>query len=165
MDESAVTIDKSDGDQRVTGGGWIPYANAVNGKAIFGFTVYYNKNAAPRGNFVMIYRVQSGDDILLYKIKSNSWAKGGLTFTGTTDAYFTAKATLTVVNTRTGATVYSSGNAKFMTNIFDGDLLTPKVADRLSTTITDGSATVMQVGNNTNLLTLGGGNVAIHKPK
>jgi hypothetical protein len=147
-------------EQRVTGGGWIPDANSANNKDNFGFTVTYKKNGAPQGNFLYMFR---GTDGYNYKIKSNSWANGGLSFTGTNGAYFTAKATMSKINATTGEVVSSDGNFKFSVNIYDGDLAKPtKTPDTFAITIFDGSNNVWkQVGTAASQINLGGGNIDV----
>jgi hypothetical protein len=147
-------------DQRVTGGGWIPDAKSANGKDNFGFTVNYNKNGAPKGNFLYMFR---GTDGYNYQLKSNSWAKGGLSFTSDNTAYFTAKATLTKIDRATGAVVSSEGSYSFAVSIKDGDLMKPTTKDTFAITIFDSSNNVWkQVGTAASPITLGGGNVVVH---
>jgi|GEM_PF-2948394 len=154
--EALLTVAPGILSQTVTGGGWISDRNSANGKDNFGFTVQYNKNSAPKGNFLYMWRGTDGFD---YQLKSNSWANGGLSFDQTNGAYFTAKATLSKIDRVTGIVISSDGSYKFAVNITDGDLLTPKVADTFAITIFDSNNNVWkQVGPST----LGGGNVVVH---
>jgi hypothetical protein len=148
-------------DQRVTGGGWIADAASFNGKDNFGFTVNYMKTGAPKGNLLYMFR---GTDGYNYQLKSNSWAKGGLSFSqdGKT-AYFTAKATLSKIDRATGQVVSSDGSYTFVVNIKDGDLTNPKTADTFAITIFDSSNNVWkQLGTASSQITIGGGNIVVH---
>jgi hypothetical protein len=159
---SSLVVDLGDNEQRVTGGGWIPDSLSTNGKDNFGFTVYYNKNGAPKGNLLFMFRGRDGYD---YQLKSNSWAKGGLSFTGTNGAYFTAKATLSKINATTGEVVSSDGSYTFAVNIQDLDLnIKPvKTPDTFAITIFDSNSNIWkQVGTSGSQIALGGGNVVVH---
>lgn len=154
--DGSLHVEAGTTDQRVTGGGWIADAKSANGKDNFGFTVNYNKNGAPKGNFLFMFR---GTDGYNYQLKSNSWAKGGLSFTSDNTAYFTAKATLTEIDRATGAVVSSDGSYTFAVNIKDGGLTKPTTADTFTITIFDSSNNIWkQIGTST----LGGGNVVVH---
>jgi hypothetical protein len=147
-------------EQRVTGGGWIPDSRSANGKDNFGFTVNYNKNGAPKGNFLFMFR---GTDGYNYQVKSNSWAKGGLSFTSTNTAYFTAKATLSKIDRATGQVISSDGSYTFAVNIKDGDLMNPRTADTFAVTIFDSNGNIwIQLGTAPSPITLGGGNIVVH---
>jgi hypothetical protein len=127
-------------EQRVTGGGWIPDSRSANGKDNFGFTVNYNN-----------------------QVKSNSWAKGGLSFTSTNTAYFTAKATLSKIDRATGQVISSDGSYTFAVNIKDGDLMNPRTADTFAVTIFDSNGNIwIQLGTAPSPITLGGGNIVVH---
>jgi len=155
-----LTVALGDNSQRVTGGGWIVDSLSANGKDNFGFTVNYNKNGAPKGNFLFMFR---GTDGYNYQLKSNSWAKGGLSFTGTNTAFFTAKATLSKIDRATGQVISSDGSYTFIVNITDGDLSNIKKADTFAITIFDSSNNIYkQLGTSTSQITLGGGNVVVH---
>ena len=147
-------------EQRVTGGGWIPDSKSANGKDNFGFTVNYNKNGAPKGNFLFMFR---GTDGYNYQVKSKSWAKGGLSFTSTNTAYFTAKATLSKIDRATGQVISSDGSYTFAVNILDGDLMNPRTTDTFAVTIFDSTGNIwMQLGTGPGQITLGGGNIVVH---
>jgi len=147
-------------EQRVTGGGWIPDSKSANGKDNFGFTVNYNKNGAPKGNFLFMLR---GADGYNYQVKSNSWAKGGLSFTSANTAYFTAKCTIQKIDRTTGIAESLGGDYTFVVNIKDGDLMNPKTLDTFTVTIFDSSNNIWkQVGTASSQITLGGGNIVVH---
>ena len=160
--DGSLHIEAGGLDQRVTGGGWIPDALSANGKDNFGFTVYYNKNGAPKGNFLFMFRGTDGYD---YQLKSNSWAKGGLSFTSTNTAFFTGKATLSKIDRVTGAVVSSDGSYTFVVNIQDLDFnVKPvKTPDTFSITIFDSSNNIWkQIGTSASPIKLGGGNIVVH---
>jgi len=147
-------------DQRVTGGGWIPDTESSNGKDIFGFTVNYNKNGAPKGNFLYIFR---GTDGYNYQLKSNSWAKGGLSFTADNKAYFSAKSTLQKINRASGEVVSSDGSYSFAVEVTDSDMSRVKKADSFAITIFKENGTIWkQIGTASSQILLGGGNIVIH---
>jgi hypothetical protein len=103
-----------------------------------------------------------GTDGYNYKLKSNSWAKGGLSFNGINGAYFTAKATLEKIDRTTGIVVSSDGSYTFGVNIKDGDLTAPKTTDTFAITIFDSAGNVWkQLGTAATQVTLGGGNVFV----
>jgi len=156
--EGILNVVLGSNEQRVTGGGWIPDALSANGRDNFGFTVNYNKNGAPKGNFLFMFR---GTDGYNYQLKSNSWAKGGLSFTETNTAFFTAKATLSKIDRVTGTVVSSDGSYTFIVNIKDLDMnVKPvKTPDTFAITIFDSSNNIWkQIGTTT----LGGGNIVVH---
>jgi len=158
----SLHVEAGSNDQRVTGGGWIADSSSANGKDNFGFTVNYNKNGAPKGNFLFMFRGTDGYD---YQLKSNSWAKGGLSFTSPNTAYFTGKATLSKINQTTGEVVWSDGSYTFAVNIQDLDFnVKPiKMPDTFAITIFDSSNKIWkQVGKPTSPITLGGGNIVVH---
>jgi photosystem II stability/assembly factor-like uncharacterized protein len=151
-------------DQRVVGGGWVPYDGSVNGKANFGFTVRIDKNSL-KGNSVFIFR---GTDGFNYIVKSTSWAGGFLNFANTPStsitnrASFGGKATVQKVDPDTGAIVASFGNYSFNVDVRDGDLLTPAAGDAYAITILDNNGVIWRrVGTNNSLIPLGGGNVSV----
>jgi len=144
-------------DQRVTGGGWIADSQSANGKDNFGFTVNYNKNGAPKGNFLFMFRETDGYN---YQVKSNSWAKGGLSFTNDYDAFFTAKATIQKIDRVTGIAESLGGDFKFVVNIHDSDAKLPqKGTDTIAVTIYNSNNTIWRQIGTTNL---GGGNIVVH---
>jgi hypothetical protein len=146
-------------DQRVTGGGWVSDSQSKNGKDNFGFTVYYNKNGAPKGNLLFMFRGQDGYN---YQLKNNSWSSGGLSFSGLNGAYFTGKATLQKIDRLTGVTVDSNGSYTFGVNMKDGGLTIPKTPDTFAITIfSPGGSIWKQLGTAASQITLGGGNVVV----
>ena len=125
---------------------------------------YTNKSkvglGAPKGNFLFMFR---GNDGYNYQLKSNSWAKGGLSFTSDNTAYFTAKATLSKIDRITGQVISSDGSYTFVVNIKDGDLVNPKTTDTIAITIFDSGNNIWkQVGTAGGPITLGGGNIVVH---
>ena len=59
--------------QFVTGGGWIiDPASGGNGHGNFGFNARFNKNGAPQGQMVYVYRGLYNGVLADYRIKSNS---------------------------------------------------------------------------------------------
>ncbi len=150
-----LTVDSGTGKQMVTGGGWISDPSSTNGKGNFGFTVNYQKNGAPKGNFIYLFR---GTDGYNYLVKSNSWQDGGLSFTSPDTAFFTGRCTIQKIDRATGAVVASWGNYRFTVDINDGqstlkaDTFALKVWDPNSGTIWK------QIGPST----IGGGNIVIH---
>jgi len=158
--EGILDVVLGSNEQRVTGGGWIPDSLSANGKDNFGFTVSYNKNGAPKGNFLFMFR---GKDGYNYQVKSNSWAKGGLSFTSTNTAYFTAKCTIQRIDRITGIAESLGGDYTFAVTIKDGDLMNPKTPDTFAVTIFDSSHNIWkQVGTASSQITLGGGNMVVH---
>jgi len=159
--EGILHVEAGTNEQRVTGGGWIADVQSANGKDNFGFTVNYNKNGAPKGNFLFMFR---GTDGYNYQVKSNSWAKGGLSFTGVNGATFTAKATIQKIDRLTGIAESLGGSFIFSVNIKDGDLTKPTTPDTLAITIFNPDNSIWkQVGTVASQITLGGGNVTVHK--
>lgn len=159
-----INIAVGTNDQRVAGGGWVPYSDSVNGKANFGFTVRIDKNSL-KGNSTFIFR---GTDGFNYIVKSTSWAGGFLNFANAPStsianrASFGGKATVQKVDPVTGAVVASFGNYTFTVDVRDGDLLTPRVDDAYAITILDNNGVIWRrVGTNTTPITLGGGNVSV----
>ena len=148
-----------------TGGGWIPDSTSANGKVNFGFMVMYNKNAAPKGNFVCVFRGTDGYD---YIVKSNSWQGGGLSFTGTNKAYFTGKCNVQKIDRATGLPdpTWSSGGFKFAVDITDGDSGSPqntRTTDTIAITVFySTNAIFRQIGTSTVQIPLGGGNIVVH---
>ncbi|MEM3483796.1 MAG: hypothetical protein QXW00_03585 [Candidatus Woesearchaeota archaeon] len=159
---SSLTVDLGSNEQRVTGGGWLPDSASSNGKDNFGFTVYYNKRGAPKGNLLFVFR---GSDGYNYVLKSNSWAKGGLSFTSENSAMFTAKATLSKINPETGEVLWSDGSYSFVVNVQDMDYAasSSKNRDTLAITIFDSNGAVWkQLGTPSSQIAIGGGNIAVH---
>jgi hypothetical protein len=143
-----------------TGGGWIPDSGSANGKDNFGFTVQYNRNVGPKGNFVFVLRGKDGYD---YVAKSNSWQGGGLSFMGTNNVYFSGKCNVQKIDRTTGAVAASWGNYKFAVDITDGDLTIPHTTDTIAIRIVNSiNAIWRQIGTPTAQIPLGGGNIVIH---
>jgi len=147
-------------ERRVTGGGWVPDAASANNKGHFGFTVNYRNNGSPSGNALYTFR---GTDGYNYRVKSNSWQGGGLTFYGDPwKAAFSGKCNVQKIDPLTGATVESWGNYTFTVDLVDGDLKNPRETDRYAVQIlTDAGAIWKQIGTRTAPVQLGGGNVAV----
>jgi len=158
--QSILTVDYGSNERRVTGGGWIPDSQSANGKGNFGFTVNYNKNGAPKGSFVYVFR---GKDGYNYVVKSNSWQGGGLSFSGTNKAYFSGKCNVQKIDRTTGQVVESWGGYRFAVDITDGDLNSPRTTDTIAISIFDSTGAIWrQIGTPTSPIALGGGNIVIH---
>lgn len=143
-------------EQRVTGGGWIKDLESLNDKDNYGFTVNFNKNGAPKGNFLFMFRGEDGYD---YKIKNNSWSQGGLSFLSTTKAYFSGRATLSKIDQQTGLVVFSDGSYTFGVTITDGGTGKAAAPDTFAITVFNSTGGVWkQLGP----LAPGGGNIVIH---
>ncbi|MDQ3755016.1 MAG: cadherin repeat domain-containing protein, partial [Acidobacteriota bacterium] len=156
---NTLTVVYGTTDRRVTGGGWVADAESANGKGNFGFTVNYSKNGSPKGNALYLFRKDGFD----YRVKSNSWQGGGLTFyQDLWKASFSGKCNVQKINSQTGEVVESLGNYTFVVDLIDGDLRNPKETDRYAIQVlTDTGALWRQIGTRTNPLALGGGNVAV----
>jgi len=158
--EQPLTVVPGSNDKRVTGGGWVPDSQSINGKGNFGFTVNWQKNGIPKGNFLYLFRGLYGYN---YRVKSNSWQGGGLWFTGTNKAYFSGKCNVQKIDRATGQVVSLGGNWFFTVDIWDGDLLNPRTFDSFAITVLDSDGVVWcQVGTPMSPIQLGGGNVTIH---
>lgn len=159
VDQTTLAVIAGTTDQRVTGGGWVPDSSSFNGKTSFAFNVQYNKNNAPKGNVLLLYR---GTDGYNYLIKSTAWSNAGLNFLSNYTANFSSKGVVQKINRHTGE-VTSWGNCQIIVIIRDGDLATPKQADSYSMIIqlTDGT-NWKSLGTPTSLITLGGGNITVH---
>lgn len=152
-----LTVTSGSGSKMVTGGGWIPDAESINGKGSFGFTVQYQKRGTPKGHFIYLYRDSDGYN---YLVKSNSWTDGGLSFTGTKNAFFTGRCTIQQIDRATGEVVSSLGNYRFTVDLSDGDLNSPRTEDTFALSIWN--PTSGATWRQTATTTLGGGNIAIH---
>ena len=154
--DDLLNVISGTGSKMVTGGGWIQDLLSINGKGNFGFTVNYQKNGAPKGHFVYLWR---GSDGYNYLVKSNSWSDGGLTFKDAKSAYFIGRCTIQRIERTTGIET-TLGNYRFRVDIFDGDLMSPRVADTFALKIWNpaDSSIYRQIGTST----LGGGNIIIH---
>jgi hypothetical protein len=162
IDPDTLQVETGGNDQMVTGGGWITCEQSANGKLNFGFTVQYDKRDQPKGSFVAIFK--STDDFV-YKIKSTSWAKGGLSFTDDDEAFFTAICVVQKIDKATGEVVESWGNYKIMVDITDGDIEFPQngSADQIAIAVLDHDFAIwMQWGTSTKQVSLVKGNITIH---
>ena len=159
--EGTLVVAYGTTERRVTGGGWVPDTAAANNKSHFGFTVAYSKNGSPRGNALYLFR---GTDGFNYRVKSNSWQGGGLTFYGDPwKAAFSGKCNVQKIDPLTGLTVQSWGGYSFIVDLVDGDLKNPRETDRYAIQIlTDTGAIWKQIGTRTLPVQLGGGNVAVN---
>jgi hypothetical protein len=160
--DGVLHVEAGTNEKRVTGGGWIPDIQSVNGKGNFGFTVNYNKNGAPKGNFVYVFR---GTDGYNYVVKSNSWQDGGLSFSGTNKAYFSGKCNVQKIDRATGQVVESWGGYRFAVDITDGDIGSPQngCTDKIAITIFNSRGGIWrQIGTYAAQILLGGGNIVIH---
>ncbi|MEM0360451.1 MAG: hypothetical protein QXK06_03915, partial [Candidatus Diapherotrites archaeon] len=122
-------------------------------------------------NFVFVFRVEEQVEedgemktkLFDYQVKSNSWAKGGLAFTAINKAYFTGQCTVQKIDAETGTVVQSFGPYKFLVNITDGDIVSPKTRDSFAVTILDSTNKVWkQLGTSAEPIELGGGNITVH---
>jgi hypothetical protein len=105
-----------------------------------------------------------GTDGYNYQVKSNSWAKGTLQFTGANTAYFTNKCTVKKINRATGELVEGGGTYTCTVDITDGDLTNPRTPDKFALTILDSGGNVWkQLGTPKSQIPIGGGNVVVHK--
>ncbi|MCA1626652.1 MAG: hypothetical protein LC742_01630, partial [Acidobacteria bacterium] len=135
-------------------------SESANQKGNFGFTVNYQKSGSPKGNSLYMFR---GVDGYNYRVKSNSWQGGGLTFYGDPwKAAFSGKCNVQKIDPLTGATVQTWGNYTFTVDLVDGDLKNPRETDRYAIQVlTDAGAIWRQIGTRTAPVQLGGGNVAV----
>ncbi len=158
--EGTLTIAYGSTEKRVTGGGWVADTDSANQKGNFGFTVNYGNNGSPRGNALYTFR---GADGFNYRVKSNSWQGGGLTFyQDAAKAAFSGKCNVQKINSTTGAVVESWGGYTFNVDIVDGDLRNPRESDRYAIQIlTDSGIIWRQIGSRTNPVQIGGGNVSV----
>ena len=143
----------------VTGGGWITDTLSRNDKGNFGFELKYNKNLAPKGNFVYVWRDTDGFD---YKVKSTSWQKGavGLAFTSTSTATFSGNCVIQKINPLSGETVDSWGNSKLTVQIEDNDMKLPQTGiDRISISFVASGGGPSRTISMTNI---GNGNIVVH---
>ena len=127
---------------RVEGSGAI-----VGSESDFGFFVVYGKtkSATPTGSFFMSFEVDEGGVLYEYIIKNNSWAKSGLFFLSSNEAYFESKSTIKKINKATGVNVYTSGNSTFAVQVVDGDLES-YVGDLIAIRVFDGKAVIFEIG-------------------
>jgi cysteine-rich repeat protein len=145
----------------VTGGGWITDTQSTNNKGNFGFELKYNKNLAPKGNFVYVWRGTDGFD---YKVKSTSWQKGavGLAFISSSTATFSGNCVIQKINPLNGETVQSWGNSKLTVQIEDNDMKLPQSTgtDRISISFV---ASGTGGPSRTIIMTdIGNGNIVVH---
>ena len=120
----------------------------------------YRNNGSPRGNALYLFR---GTDGYNYRVKSNSWQGGGLTFYGEPwRAAISGNCNVQKIDLLTSATVQSWGNYTFTVDLIDGDLKNPRETDHYAIQIlTDAGAIWKQIGTRTAPVQLGGGNVAV----
>lgn len=139
---------------------WVADANSANGKGNFGFMVNYQKNGSPKGNALYTFR---GADGFNYRVKSNSWQGGGLTFyQDAAKAAFSGRCTVQKIDSVTGAVVESWGGYSFTVDLIDGDLRNPRESDRYAIQIlTDTGMLWRQIGSRTNPVQIGGGNISV----
>ncbi len=158
--EGTLTIAYGSTEKRVTGGGWVADSASANGKGNFGFTVNYGNNGSPKGNALYTFRSADGFN---YRVKSNSWQGGGLTFyQDAAKAAFSGRGNVQKIDSATGVVVESWGNYTFTVDIIDGDLRNPRESDRYAIQILNDAGTVWrQIGSRTNPVQLGGGNVSV----
>lgn len=146
----SLTVVAPTTDKKVTGGGWVIDQSSVNSKANFAFSVFYNKNNAPKGNFILVWRGVDGFD---YQVKSNSWSKGGLVFTSPNSALFTSKATLTKTERTSGVTTNLGGDYTIVSKVVDAK------PDTAFLTVYDSQNKVIkQLGP----VAIGGGNISVN---
>jgi hypothetical protein len=154
-------------EQRSNGGGWVPDAASADGKGHFGFTVSLGsgKKVSLRGNSTFVFHGLDGFD---YLVKGNSWQGGYLQFSAEpgvsplvyTRSNFKGKCNVQKIDPETGEVVQSWGNFTFEVFTKDGGLLKPKQTDAYSITVWDNSNQIFhQVGSQTSLVNLGGGNI------
>ena len=134
VETAAITVSLP-GTGFVTGGGWL-YEPNIGTKSNFGFTVKRQKNGNLQGNSVYIYRKTLAvpttiNGVLLpagdynWKIKSNSWAGGGLNTGCTTTtpklctATFVGKANIKAISRSTGIEYSLGGNYTYQVDIDD----------------------------------------------
>ena len=165
IDSNTIAVTPNDGEGYVTGGGWIPSEQSINGKINFAFVVHYDKKGNPKGSFVSVFKSTDGFN---YKIKSTSWAKATLTFGTSSDDDPTACLTVTCVvqkiDRALGEVVNSWGNSMLTIDVTDGDYKINQNGrlDTIAITVVDNSSTVLfQWGSKTSQIGIGGGNIVV----
>jgi outer membrane protein assembly factor BamB len=164
-DPNTIVVLPTDAQGYVSGGGWIPSDDSVNGKINFAFIVHYDKRGTLKGSFAEVFK---GIDGFNYKIKSTNWNKASLTFG--TDSDGNPTATLTVngvvqkIDRATGVVVESWGNCKITVDMTDGDFGINQNGrlDSTAITVVDNTSTVLfQWGTKPNQIGIGGGNIIV----
>ena len=152
------------GNQKATGGGWIPDSGSTTGKSTFGFTAGYNNNGSPKGQMVFVWRGTYNNTPADFIIKSN--ALTALSFTKNSSSSYSAtlqgKCSYTIVSQLTGSQLYGEGNDTFSATVTDGD----NGASQQASSADSVSLTTFQSGNQKlhpiTTTTLGGGNIFVH---
>jgi hypothetical protein len=179
-DDAGLTFYSNTG-KFVTGGGWIldPTPGSPNRHGNFGFNARTNKNGAPQGQLVYVYRgLYTGTCTIgkiittctnvpvTYVIKSNSILALGFLNSGTTqypwpiESRMQGKATIQVNRSSDGALLWSEGNANFDSTVTDsGQSSGIGFDDFKLTVIRNGETTPYRDVPTTKL---SGGNVVIH---
>jgi hypothetical protein len=151
------------GNQKTTGGGWIPDSGSTTGKSSFGFVAGYN-NGSPKGQMVFVWRGTYNNTPADFIIKSN--ALTALSYAKLSSPSYSAtvqgKCSYAIVSQVNGAQLYGEGNDTFSATVTDGDTGASQqasAADRFS-------LTTFQAGNQKihpiTTTALGGGNVFVH---
>jgi alpha-tubulin suppressor-like RCC1 family protein len=166
-DPAVLTVYQPVAGASATGGGWvidpgtgaIPVAvSSANNHGNFGFSVRYKTGTTtPQGQFVYVFRGSDGYD---YVIKSNSWAGGGFTLTGTSQASFAGKCNVSVIDPMTGTAVsgLGGGNLSYRVYVTAGS----NGSSTLSLQVWDaGGHLYHQAGTSSSQISLGGGNVVV----
>jgi PKD repeat protein len=157
---ATLTVITGSEEQTVTGGGWITDEQSINGKGNFGFTVKYTKKGDAKGSFVYVYRTEE----YIYRVKSNSWKDGGLSFIGENEAFFSGRCTIQQFDRYTDEELYSWGNGRFLVDIKDGDLMSPQEIDSIAFSFLLNDVSIWrQIGTYDTPNVLGNGNIVIHR--
>jgi hypothetical protein len=152
------------GNQKATGGGWIPDSASTTGKSNFGFTASYNNNGSPKGQMVFVWRGTYNNTPADFIIKSN--ALTALSFTKSSSSSYSAtlqgKCSYSVISEVNGSQLYGEGNDTFSATVVDWDT----GASQQNSSADSFSLTTFQSGNQTlhpiTTAALGGGNVFVH---
>ena len=173
-DPNAIAVCPFNPDGYVTGGGWIPCEDSINGKINFAFVVHYDRRGNAKGSFVAAFKSKDG---FTYRIKSTSWAqnKASLTFGNTEDdgsglptACLTFGGIVQIIDRATGEVVDSWGNCQFIVDMTDGDSEVNHngLLDSIAITVIDNTNTVaLQWGSNIHQIGIGGGNIVVASTK
>ncbi|TFH12739.1 hypothetical protein E4H04_13045 [Candidatus Bathyarchaeota archaeon] len=168
-DENTIAICDFNPDGYVTGGGWIPSEDSINGKINFAFVVKYDKKGNSKGSFVAILKSTDGFN---YRIKSTSWAqnKADLTFgntekdgSGLPTACLRFGGIVQIIDRATGEGT-SWGGCQFIIDMTDGDyrLSQNGELDSIAITVVDNAGIVaLQWGSNIHQIVIGGGNIVV----
>ena len=166
--ESAIVTVYVPAPGKVTGGGWItdpsfrniPVAiSATSPRGNFGFVVQTKKGTTSvSGNVVYVFRGANGKD---YVMKSSSWSGGSLSISPDGRlATVKGKATVILVDSQTGKRSTIS-NLTFQLDVTDNG--SGGRDDRFALSIWDGRTLWHQSGTAASPITLGGGNITIHR--